>query len=55
VKSGELDAGKKELVKGIQGLSLILINDDSIDLIVVSTQHNSHAKFVVEALNAGNF
>ncbi|TQE90939.1 bi-domain-containing oxidoreductase [Ureibacillus terrenus] len=30
-----------------------LINDDSIDLIVVSTQHNSHAKFVVEALNAG--
>lgn len=30
-----------------------LIGDPSIDLIVVSTQHNTHAKFIVEALNAG--
>lgn len=29
-----------------------LIEDKDIDLIVVSTQHNSHAKFVIEALNA---
>lgn len=30
-----------------------LLTDEKLDLIVVSTQHNSHAKFVVEALNAG--
>ena len=30
-----------------------LLNDPEIDLIGISTQHNSHAKFVVEALNAG--
>lgn len=30
-----------------------LLEDDSIDLIAISTQHNSHAKFIVEALNAG--
>ena len=30
-----------------------LLNDPDIDLIGISTQHNSHAKFVVEALNAG--
>lgn len=30
-----------------------LIEDPAIDLIVVSTQHNTHAKFIVEALNAG--
>ncbi len=30
-----------------------LLEDDRIDLIVISTQHNSHAKFVVEALEAG--
>jgi predicted dehydrogenase/threonine dehydrogenase-like Zn-dependent dehydrogenase len=30
-----------------------LISDDEIDLIVVSTQHNSHAKFIIEALEAG--
>jgi len=30
-----------------------LIEDSNIDLIVVSTQHNTHAKFIVEALNAG--
>ena len=30
-----------------------LLEDDRIDLIVISTQHNSHAKFIVEALNAG--
>ena len=30
-----------------------LLADNDIDLIAVSTQHNSHAKFVVEALNAG--
>lgn len=30
-----------------------LIKDDNIDLIVISTQHNSHAKFIIEALNAG--
>ena len=30
-----------------------LLADKDIDLIAVSTQHNSHAKFVVEALNAG--
>ena len=29
-----------------------LIDDKEIDLIVVSTQHNTHAKFVIEALNA---
>ena len=30
-----------------------LLQDEKIDLIIVSTQHNSHAKFVVESLNAG--
>jgi predicted dehydrogenase/threonine dehydrogenase-like Zn-dependent dehydrogenase len=32
---------------------LKLLADDEIDLIVVSTQHNSHAKFIIEALEAG--
>ncbi len=30
-----------------------LLNDNSIDLIAISTQHNSHAKFIVEALKSG--
>ena len=30
-----------------------LLADPDIDLVAVSTQHNSHAKFVIEALNAG--
>lgn len=30
-----------------------LLQDKDIDLIVVSTGHNTHAKFVIEALNAG--
>lgn len=30
-----------------------LFEDPEIDLIAISTQHNSHAKFVVEALKAG--
>ena len=30
-----------------------LLEDDDIDLIAISTQHNSHAKFVIEALKAG--
>lgn len=30
-----------------------LLDDQEIDLIVISTQHNSHAKFVLEALHAG--
>ena len=30
-----------------------LLADDNIDLIVVSTNHNTHAKFIVEALQAG--
>ncbi len=30
-----------------------LLADPEIDLIAVSTQHNSHAKLVIEALNAG--
>lgn len=30
-----------------------LLADDDINLIAISTQHNSHAKFIVEALNAG--
>lgn len=30
-----------------------LIDDNDIDLIVISTQHNSHAKFIIESLNAG--
>ena len=30
-----------------------LLDDEEIDLIAISTQHNSHAKFVVEALEAG--
>lgn len=29
-----------------------LLKDTNIDLIAISTQHNSHAKFIVEALNA---
>lgn len=29
-----------------------VIEDKDVDLIVVSTQHNTHAKFVIEALNA---
>ncbi len=31
----------------------ILLEDAAIDLIVVSTQHNSHARFIIEALRAG--
>ncbi|MGD7053942.1 bi-domain-containing oxidoreductase [Sutcliffiella horikoshii] len=30
-----------------------ILNDKDIDLIVVSTQHNSHSKFILEALEAG--
>ncbi len=30
-----------------------LFEDEDIDLIAISTQHNSHAKFIVEALRAG--
>ena len=30
-----------------------ILNDKDIDLVVISTNHNSHAKFVVEALTAG--
>ena len=30
-----------------------LLEDEDIDLIAICTQHNSHAKFVVEALKAG--
>ncbi|MCI9132635.1 MAG: Gfo/Idh/MocA family oxidoreductase [Lachnospiraceae bacterium] len=30
-----------------------LLEDSNIDLIAVSTQHNSHGKFIVEALDAG--
>lgn len=30
-----------------------LLTDNEIDLIVISTQHNSHAKFIIEALEAG--
>jgi len=30
-----------------------LLEDDGIDLIIVSTQHNSHANFVAKALEAG--
>ena len=30
-----------------------LLEDEDIDLIAISTQHNSHAKFIVEALKAG--
>lgn len=30
-----------------------LLNDKEIDIIGISTQHNSHAKFVIEALEAG--
>jgi len=30
-----------------------LLQDAAVDLVAISTQHNSHAKFVVEALRAG--
>lgn len=30
-----------------------LIEDEEIDLIVISTQHNSHSNFIIEALKAG--
>jgi len=30
-----------------------ILNDGNIDLVIVSTQHNSHAKFVAEALESG--
>lgn len=30
-----------------------LLMDKDIDLVAISTQHNSHAKFIIEALNAG--
>lgn len=30
-----------------------LLKDDDIDLVVISTQHNSHPKFIIEALEAG--
>lgn len=31
---------------------LRLLADDEVDMVVVSTQHNSHAKFIIEALKA---
>lgn len=30
-----------------------LLDDDDIDLIIISTQHDSHARFTIEALEAG--
>lgn len=30
-----------------------LLNDPDIDLVAISTQHNTHAKFIIEALEAG--
>lgn len=30
-----------------------LLEDKDIDLIIISTQHNTHAKFIIEALEAG--
>lgn len=30
-----------------------LLKDERVDLIVISTQHNSHAKFIIEAIEAG--
>lgn len=30
-----------------------LLSDSTIDLIIISTQHNSHAKFIIEALKEG--
>ena len=30
-----------------------ILNDPTINLVVISTNHNSHAKFIIEALNAG--
>ena len=30
-----------------------ILNDEEINLVVISTNHNSHAKFIIEALNAG--
>jgi predicted dehydrogenase len=30
-----------------------LFEDKEVDLIIISTQHNSHAKFIIEALRAG--
>jgi predicted dehydrogenase/threonine dehydrogenase-like Zn-dependent dehydrogenase len=30
-----------------------LLNDYSIDLIVITTQHNTHAEFIIQALNSG--
>lgn len=30
-----------------------LLSDSNIDLIAISTQHNTHAKFIIEALKAG--
>lgn len=30
-----------------------ILNDSEIDLVIISTNHNSHAKFIIEALDAG--
>ena len=30
-----------------------LLNDDAVDLVIITTNHNTHAKFAVEALDAG--
>jgi predicted dehydrogenase/threonine dehydrogenase-like Zn-dependent dehydrogenase len=30
-----------------------LLNDPDVDLIAIATRHNSHAKYIIEALNAG--
>jgi len=30
-----------------------LLEDESIDMIIISTQHNSHANFIIQALEAG--
>ena len=30
-----------------------ILNDNDVDLVMVTTRHNSHASFVVQALNHG--
>ncbi|MBN8588146.1 MAG: bi-domain-containing oxidoreductase [Rhodothermia bacterium] len=50
--SGTIQAQKFGIEKATTNYQEIL-QDSSIDAILVTTQHNSHAKFVIESLNAG--
>ena len=52
--SGSILANKFKIEKSVTDYRLIL-NDDSINTIIITTQHGSHAKFVSEALDNNKY